>query len=73
LVIPLAASLFENFGQSSLTGASAAGLFAAVRIIRSSIKYRVQAATTRGPGSTESEGCNGLLSIVTSVKPTAFS
>ena len=34
---------------------------------------RLQAATTRGPGSTASEGCDGLLSIVTSLKPTALS
>lgn len=32
-----------------------------------------QAATTRGAGSTASEGSAGLLSIVTSEKPTAFS
>ena len=33
----------------------------------------LQAATTRGPGSTASDGWHGLLSIVTSEKPTAFS
>ncbi|MEH2527351.1 hypothetical protein V1288_005260 [Bradyrhizobium sp. AZCC 2176] len=31
------------------------------------------AATTRGPGSTASDGSHGLLSIVTSEKPTALS
>ena len=33
----------------------------------------LQAATTRGPGSTVSDGWHGLLSIVTSEKPTALS
>ena len=32
----------------------------------------LQAATTRGPGSTASVGSAGLFSIVTSVKPTAL-
>ena len=34
---------------------------------------RLQAAATRGPDSTAFHGCDGLLSIVTSVKPTALS
>jgi hypothetical protein len=33
---------------------------------------RRQAAATRGAGSTVSEGCAGLLNIVTSEKPTAI-
>jgi hypothetical protein len=35
--------------------------------------FGVQAAATRGPGSTASNGSAGLLSIVTSLKPTALS